>query len=64
MQPTTSASDEVTQVRRSYRVRTTNNPGWAVTGDPTVKATQYISKTSKYYIVLLVLAEYYFIAGL
>ena len=24
----------------------------------------YISKTSKYYIVLLVLAEYYFIAGL
>ena len=40
MQPTTSASDEVTQVRCSYRVWTTNNPGWAVTGDPAVKAAQ------------------------
>ena len=41
MQPTDSASDEATlQVRRSYRVRTTNNPGWAVTGDPAVKAAQ------------------------
>ena len=40
MQPTTSASDEVTQVRHSYRVWTTNNPGWAVTGDPAVKAAQ------------------------
>ena len=41
MQPTDSASDEATlQVRRLYRVRTTNNPGWAVTGDPAVKAAQ------------------------
>ena len=41
MQPTDSASDEATlQVRRSYRVRTTNNPGWAITGDPAVKAAQ------------------------
>ena len=41
MQPTDSASDEATlQVRRSYRVRTTNNPGWAVTSDPAVKAMQ------------------------
>ena len=42
MQPTDSASDEATlQVHRSYRVWTTNNPGWAVTGDPAVKAVQH-----------------------
>ena len=40
MQPTASASDKATlQVHHLYRVQTTNNPEWAVTGDPAVKVT-------------------------